>query len=112
MPQPNAYPREFRREAVRLFKASGRSQRAIAGELGITQETLRVWIRQAAIDAGEHNGLSSSEREELRALRRRVKILEEEREVLKKAAAFFVAEEQRARLRGSGSSTRKGSSTT
>ena len=86
------YPPEFREEAVRLVRSSGRSPREIAADLGVSEQTLRNWVFAAGVDAGEQEGLSSDEREELRLLRRRVRVLEQEREILKKAAAWFAKE--------------------
>ena len=86
------YPPEFRREAVELYRGAGHPLSEIAAGLGISTETLRVWVRQAEIDAGEREGLSSSEREELRRLRRENRVLQQERDLLKKAAAFFARE--------------------
>ena len=79
------YPPEFRAEAVRLARSSGRPLSEIAGDLGCSTESLRHWVRQTKVDAGEAPGLTTEEREELRRLRRENRILREEREILKKA---------------------------
>ena len=88
------YPPEFRREALELIKISDKPISQIAKDLGVTDQTLRNWRRQAEIDAGRAEGLTTDERTELRELRRRVRTLEMEREVLKKAAAFFARESE------------------
>ena len=86
------YPPEFRAEAVRLVRESGKKMREVARDLGISTESLRQWIRQYEIDSGQRAGLTTAEKEELQRLRRENRILREEREILKKAAAFFAQE--------------------
>jgi transposase len=91
--QTAVYSPEFRAEAVRLARTSGKPYMQIARDLGMTTETLRKWLKQADLDDGKRqDGLTSEEREELRRLRREVRILREEREILRKAAAFFARE--------------------
>ena len=91
------YPLEFRAEAVRLVRESGKSISQVARDLGVSTESLRNWIRQHEIDCGQREGLTTSEREELQRLRRENRILREEREILKKAAAFFAQETTKTR---------------
>lgn len=86
------YPPDFRQEAVRLLRSSDKTIPQIAADLGISDQSLRNWVRQADIDDGHREGLSTEEREELRHLRREVNVLRQEREILKKAAAFFAKE--------------------
>ena len=89
MPSTPPYSLEFRREAVRLLRTSGRSIPQLSRELGCSPQSLRNWSRQVDVDEGKADGLTSDEREELRRLRRENLILAEERDILKKAAAFF-----------------------
>jgi len=88
-----AYPKEFRANAVRLLRSSGKSQRELAHDLGCSPNSLREWAKRTDLDSGRRtDGLTSEEREEFGKLRRQVKVLEEERAILLKAAAFFATE--------------------
>jgi transposase len=89
------YPAEFRREAVALVRSSDKTVTQIARELGLNRETLRLWVKQDRIDQGEAEGLTTSEQQELRRLRREVAELKLERDLLVKAAAFFAKETTR-----------------
>ncbi len=88
------YPPEFRAEAVRLARGSDKSVPALTVDLGVSSEALRHWLRQADADAGrgQPGELTADERDELRRLRREVKVLQQEREILRKAAAYFAKE--------------------
>jgi transposase len=83
------YPPAFRAEAVQLVRGGGRSLTQAAKDLGVHHETLRAWVKQADIDGGRRDGLTTEERTELARLRRENRILKEEKEILRKAAAFF-----------------------
>jgi transposase-like protein len=85
---------EFKADAVRLCTAGGQPIAQVAKNLDLTETALRDWVKRAEVDAGKgpREALTTAEREELGELRRRVKRLETEREILKKAAAFFAKE--------------------
>jgi transposase len=86
------YPPEFRQQMVQLVKA-GRTPEELSREFEPTAQTIHNWVKQSDRDAGvRSDGLTSSERDELRTLRREVKQLKVEREILKKAAAWFAQE--------------------
>jgi transposase len=88
------YPEEFRREAVRLARLGDKPQRRLAKDLGISDVSLRRWIREKQAAGGERpGGLSSDEREELQRLRDENAKLRMEREILRKAAVFFARED-------------------
>ncbi len=93
MPRPRkTYPPEFRRQLIELARA-GRSPESLAKEFEPSAQTIRTWMKRAALDAGERtDGLTAPEREEIIRLRRENRQLKLEREILSKATAWFARE--------------------
>lgn len=89
MPKP--FPREFRDDVVRVARRRepGVTLEQIATDFGVHPMTLSKWLRQAAVDDGDKPGASTSDSAELRAARRRIRLLEQENEVLRRAAAYL-----------------------
>ncbi len=87
---------EFKAEAVGLVLDRGQTVAAVAKDLDILHTSLSSWVKQARVDRGlgKQGELTSSEIEELRALRKEVRVLREEREILKKATAFFASQKR------------------
>ena len=86
------YPPEFRQQMVELVRA-GRTPEELSREYEPTAQSIWNWVRQAERDGGvRQDGLTTEEKEELRRLRREVRVLREEKEILKKAAAWFAEE--------------------
>jgi transposase len=90
--QRRSFTAEFKAEVIALVRQGERSLPAICRELDLSETAVRRWVGQAAVDAGERDGLTTEEREELRRLRREVRVLREERDILKRAATFFAME--------------------
>jgi transposase len=87
-----SFSEEFKRDAVALVLEEDRSIADVARSLGVGETNLGNWVRQARVDRGEREGLTTSERAELVELRREVSRLRMERELLKRATAFWVKE--------------------
>ncbi len=89
-----SFTKEYKTEVVELVRKSGKTVGAICRDLGLTETAVRRWVQQAEVDSGgaPAGALTTAEREEFAELRKRVKTLEMEREILKKATAFFVKE--------------------
>ena len=89
---PKAYPEEFRRDVVAVARKGQAPLTQIAKDFGISESCLANWLKKADIDDGNRPGATRAESEELRELRKRNKLLEQENEVLRRAAAFFARE--------------------
>ena len=89
MPKP--FPKEFREDVVRVARnrEPGQSLKQIAADFGIAESCLRNWMRQADVEDGLKPGATGAENAELREARKRIRLLEQENEVLRRAAAYL-----------------------
>lgn len=87
MPRP--YPREFRDDVVRVARQGNAPIAQIAKDFGIADSCLRNWMRQADVEDGRRAGVTKQDSDELRELKKRNKLLEQENEVLRRAAAYL-----------------------
>ena len=90
--QRRTFTAEYKAEVVALYRTTDKSVTELAKELDLTASAVDRWVKQAAVDAGNREGLTSAEREELGNLRKENRILREERDILKRATAFFAKE--------------------
>ena len=98
---PKPYPREFRDDVVRVARnrEAGVTLARIAADFGVHEMTLSKWLRQADVEDGVKPGMTSEQAREIRELKRRNRLLEQENEVLRRAAAYL----SQAQLPGKGS---------
>lgn len=99
MPKP--YPKEFREDVVAVARRreDGVTIRQVASDFGISETCLQNWLRADDVEAGRKAGVTASEAAETRELKKRIKLLEQENEVLRRAAAYL----SQAQLPGKGS---------
>jgi len=83
------FAKEFKAETVALIRHSGKSIAEVCRDKGLAESSVHRWLAQADIDGGKRDGLTTLEREELSRLRRELRVVREERDVLAKAIAFF-----------------------
>lgn len=89
---PKAYPPEFRRDVIAVARQGQTPIRQVAKDFGITESCLRRWLKAAEVEDGTRPGVTAEESEELRELRKRTRLLEQENEILRRAAAYFAKE--------------------
>ena len=86
---PKPYPKEFRDDVVAVARQGQSSLKQIAKDFGISEGSLANWMKQADIEDGRRPGLNDADRAELRELKKRNRLLEQENEVLRRAAAYL-----------------------
>ena len=86
---PKAFPREFREDVIRVFRSSESSIAQVAKDFGISESCLQRWLAADKVERGDRPGVTVGESVELRELKRRNRLLEQENEVLRRAAAYL-----------------------
>lgn len=86
---PAAHPREFREDVIAVARRGQAPLAQVAKDFGISESCLRNWLRQAEVEDGHRPGVTKAENEELREARRKIRLLEQENEVLRRAAAYL-----------------------
>ena len=89
---PKMFPLEFRRDVIAVARKGEAPLAQIAKDFGISTQCLNRWLKQADIDEGLRGGVSSAEAVEVRELKKRNRVLEQENEILRRAAAYFARE--------------------
>jgi transposase len=87
-----AFTPAYKAEVVELCRAGGTPVGKVARDLDLSETVVRRWLAQAEVDSGRRQGLTTSERAELGQLRKEVRVLKEERDLLKRAMAFLAKE--------------------
>jgi transposase-like protein len=90
MPAP--YPAEFRADVVRVARKREATFAQIAKDFGISEATLHAWIKKADVEDGVRPGLKDADAAEMRELKKRIRVIEQENEILRRAAAYFAKE--------------------
>jgi len=86
---PKRFPKEFKDDVVRVARSGKLTHEEIAHDFNISLSSLKRWLRQADVDDGLQSGLTTTEQEEVVRLRRDVRRLSMENEILRRAAAYF-----------------------
>lgn len=89
---PRAFPREFRDDVVAIARKGELPIRQVARDFGVSESCLQRWLKIADVEDGKRPGVSASESEALRELKKRNRALEQENEILRRAAAYFARE--------------------
>jgi transposase len=89
---PKPFPKEFRQDVIAVARRSEASVASVAKDFGISESCLHRWLQAADIEEGVRPGTTSSESAELRELKKRNRLLEQENEILRRAAAYFAKE--------------------